>query len=162
MAGLPLQLDLRERRAGGVSPQRELRRLNRGCWRGQATRRARILVAGVGPPMLNFRQPANRRQVLRSELEHVLELLLRLIEPADFEQRPAEGDAGRQVGGMPMEAGLAGSDRLFETSGAPVLFGERRKRDGRRVQLDPASELLNARTVRHWVILLRRDRVADG
>ncbi len=52
---------------------------------------------------------------------------------------------------MPNEAGGARLYRLLETIGAPVLLGERREGNGRRVRLDPAFQFFNARRVRHRV-----------
>jgi hypothetical protein len=43
------------------------------------------------------------------------------------------------------QAGPARFNRFLETSGTPEFLGERRKRNRRRIPLDPASKLLYAR-----------------
>lgn len=50
---------------------------------------------------------------------------------------------------MPLQAGLAGCHRFLEPAGAPELLGERGESDGRRVQLDPAFQVIQTRIVRH-------------
>jgi len=45
---------------------------------------------------------------------------------------------------VPHEPGQACGDRMLGLARAPVLLGQRGERDGRRIGLDPASELLNA------------------
>lgn len=47
------------------------------------------------------------------------------------------------------EARLAHPDRFRAVSRAPVLLGQLRKRNRRRILLDPASKILNPRVVRH-------------
>ena len=73
----------------------------------------------------------------------------RLVETPGLEQRAAEGDAGRQVGGMPLQSGFTDGDRVLELSAAAIFLGERGERDRRRIQLDPASQFLDARAVGH-------------
>ena len=87
---------------------------------------------------MNLREAARGRDVFRCRLEHRFELFARRVEIAGFDECTAESDARRQVCGMPLEAGNACVDRLVEAPEAPVLFGQRRKRDRRRVRLDPA------------------------
>ena len=41
------------------------------------------------------------------------------------------------------------SNRFFVVGGAPVLFGELRKSNRRRIPLDPASKFFNPRIFRH-------------
>jgi hypothetical protein len=66
-----------------------------------------------------------------------------------LEQRPAQGDPRRDVGGMTLKTRLAGGDRVFELSGSTVLLRERRKSDGRRVQLDAAPQIFDSSIVCH-------------
>ncbi len=70
--------------------------------------------------MLDFGEPANRREVLGREPQNVLEFGLCLVVAADLEQRAPEGDARGQIRGMPIEPGDAGGDRFLESSGAAV------------------------------------------
>ena len=50
---------------------------------------------------------------------------------------------------MAHQTRLAGFNGFLESSGATVFLGERRKRNRRRVRLDPAFQLFDARRVRH-------------
>ena len=106
----------------------------------------RVRIIGA---IVNLREAANRREILGRRPQDLFQLLARLVEPAELEQRPAQSHACGQVGGMPLEAGLTRGDRLFELSGAPVLFGERGEGDRRRVHVDPAFEFFDAGTVGH-------------
>ena len=99
--------------------------------------------------MVNLGDAADGRQVFRRGSEDVFQLGVRRVEVVHLEQRAPERDAGGQIAGMDREARAAGLDRLFVAASAPVLFGELRKRNRRRVLLDPASKLFNARIVRH-------------
>jgi hypothetical protein len=47
------------------------------------------------------------------------------------------------------ETGPADANRLVVLSGAPMLLGELRKRNRRRILLDPASKFFNPLVVRH-------------
>ena len=47
------------------------------------------------------------------------------------------------------ETRAAGDDGLVIAAGAPVFLSELRKRNRRRILLDPASKLLNSRIVGH-------------
>src|SRR6185369_12506351 len=87
-----------------------------------------------------LRERADRREIVRRVLDHLLELTLRLVELVQFEQGAAERHAGGVICGVNVEAGPAGVDRFLELSRAAVLFGELRKRNRRRVLLDPSSE----------------------
>ena len=58
------------------------------------------------------------RQVVRRGGEHVLEFRARLVEPLQLNQRTPERDAGREVGGMPLEPGPADTHRFLEVAGA--------------------------------------------
>ena len=112
----------------------------------------------VAEAMVNLRQAADCREILRRELEDVLELLLRFLEAADFHQRAAKRHSGRKVRRVPDEACVAGIDRFLILLGAPVFLRKRRERNGRRIQLDPAFQLLYAGVIRHPFRLLHRHR----
>jgi hypothetical protein len=103
----------------------------------------------VAEPLVDFRKTADRRQVLRGKSQDRFEFLLRFLEASNVNERAAERDVGGEIGRMADEAGGAGIDRLFETPGPPVFLCECRKRNGRRVRLDPAFEFLKSRRVRH-------------
>ena len=99
---------------------------------------------------MDLREPADGREVLRRALEHPLELELPFVELTELDERAAEGDARREVSGMNREAGPAGVDRfLMYFSGPPALFGELGKSNRRRILLDPASQIVNARIFGH-------------
>ncbi len=49
------------------------------------------------------------------------------------------------------EAGAADLHRVFAPADPPVLLGELRKRNRRRIPLDPASKVFNPRTIGHAV-----------
>lgn len=98
---------------------------------------------------MDFGEAADGGKVLGRDAQNVFELGPGLVEPAHLEQRAPERDAGRHVGGMPLEPGLAGRDGFIEPPRPPVFLGERRERDGRRVHLDPASQFLDAGAFSH-------------
>jgi hypothetical protein len=50
---------------------------------------------------------------------------------------------------MERQAGAAGVDRVLILLRPPALFGELRKRNRRRILLDPASKVFNPRIVGH-------------
>ncbi len=104
-----------------------------------------LLVHVVAATVMDLGQPADRREVLGREPEDVLELFPCVLVAADLDQRAPERDMCGQIGRMADEARRAGRNRLFEAPGAAEFLGQRRERDGRRVRLDPAFELFNAR-----------------
>jgi hypothetical protein len=57
---------------------------------------------------------------------------------------------------MDRESGSAGFDRIVVAARPPVLFGELRKRNRRRVFQDPASEFIYAGIVHHGLVCHRR------
>jgi hypothetical protein len=76
--------------------------------------------------------------------QHPCELRASLVEPAERGQGSGKGDAGSQVGRMPPQPEPAGVDGLAVPAGAPVLFGERRKGNRRRVHANLASKPFDA------------------
>ena len=119
----------------------------------------RIHFRRVAEPFVDLGEAADRGEVLGRGSEDGLELLARRVVVAGFDQRAAERDARGQVGGMALEAGAAGLDRLVVAADAAELFGERRKRDRRRVREDPASQFLYPRIFRHSTTLPLASRV---
>ena len=99
--------------------------------------------------MVDLGERADRREVLRGGAQDVLELVPRFVEPAEFQEGPTEGHAGGDIGRVPLQSGFAGGDGVFELACPPVLLRQGRERDRRRVQLDPASQFLDAGVVRH-------------
>ena len=99
--------------------------------------------------VVNLGEAANGREVLRCHAQHVFEMLLRLLVLVQFDERTSESDASGEVGGVPLQSGLAGGDGLFELTRAAVFLGKGGEGDGRRVHLDPAFQFLDARAVGH-------------
>jgi hypothetical protein len=99
--------------------------------------------------MVNLGKATNRRQILGSQLQHVLEFLSCIQQPAHLYQGSAQRDMSGQIRGMSDETGSAGLNRFLEPFGATILLGERGKGNGRRVRLDPAFQFFDARRVRH-------------
>src|SRR3954470_9658965 len=98
---------------------------------------------------MDLSQSPNSGQVFRRELQDVFEFRARVLQPADFNQRPTERYVRGEIRGMSNESGRAGIDRLGEPCSAAVLFRQRRKGDRRRVRLDPALQILDAWTIGH-------------
>ena len=101
----------------------------------------------IATTVMDLRKSADSGKVFRRDAQHVFELFTRLVELPDFEERAPERDMRGNIRGMPLQSGLAGVDGFLKLTEAPVLFGQRRKRDRRRVQLDPAFEFFDA--IRH-------------
>jgi len=108
---------------------------------------------------VDFSEGADCREVLGRRAEHVIELLARRFELAGLEQRAPERDARGQVGRVPLKAGPARLDRFLGPAHAPELLRQRGEGYRRRVRLDPAPELFDARTVGHEIDLY--DTVTD-
>ena len=98
---------------------------------------------------MDFGEAADGGEIFGRALEDELELGLRFVERAELDQRAAQRDAGREIAGMNREPGAADLDRFFVLPGAPAFFRELRESDRRRILLDPASKVVNARLVGH-------------
>ena len=94
--------------------------------------------------MMDLGQAADRGKIFRCAREHLVELALRLVELIQFEESPSERDPRGQVAGVNGEAGAADVDRLLALPGPSELFGELRKRNRRRIRLDPASKIFQS------------------
>ena len=103
----------------------------------------------VASTPMDVAQGAKRREILRRSLEHGFEFLLRFVELAEMQQRPAEGDARGKIPGMSGETAAANVDGFLMPAEAPALFGELRKRNRRRIVFDPASKVFQSNVVRH-------------
>ena len=99
--------------------------------------------------MVDLCNSADRRQVFRRGFKNVFQLAERGVEVVHLEQRATERHASGKITGMDCEPGSAGFDRVFVAARPPVLFGELRKRNRRRVFYDPASEFFYAGIVGH-------------
>ena len=98
---------------------------------------------------MNVGELPNRRQIVGRRLDDELEFGRCLVKLPQFEQRAAQRDTGRQIRRVLNEAGPGHVDCVFQLTGAPMLFGQLRKRNRRRVPLDPASKVFNPRMVSH-------------
>ena len=99
--------------------------------------------------MMDLRGAADRRKVLGRALEHNAQLLERVVGLVQLDERASERDASGEIAGMNGEAGAAHLDRFFVAAGAPAFFGELRKRNRRRILLDPASKIVNPLILGH-------------
>ena len=68
----------------------------------------------LAAPAVDVGQRANRREVFRRRAQHLFKLGRRFIVGADLDERAAECDPRRDVGGMPQESGAAGVDGIAE------------------------------------------------
>lgn len=93
---------------------------------------------------MDLRERPDSRDILRGEPERVLQLLPGVVQTIEIEQGPSERHPGGYIGGVPREPGTADLDGLLASAEAPVFFRERGERNRRRVELHPASELLDA------------------
>src|SRR5262249_38398876 len=139
-------------RAGGLGLFR-LGRGRRGAANGFVRQRGqvRIHLRRVPEPLVDLFEPADGGDVLGRGPEDRLELLAGGVVVAGFDEAAAERDARREVGRVPLKAGAARIDGVLIAPDPPELFRERRKRNRRRVRLDPASQFLYPRVLRHWL-----------
>jgi hypothetical protein len=103
----------------------------------------------VTTAVVDFGDATDGGEVFRGALQDQLELGQRIIQQIELDERSAECDARRKVAGMNGESCAAGLHRLLDMPCAATLFGELRKRNRRRIPLDPASQFLNPRVVGH-------------
>ncbi len=111
--------------------------------------------------MVDLGQPSNGREIFGRDLQNLTQLHLGGIQFVHFDERATERHTRRQISRMDFEPGVAGSNRLLIAARSTVLFRELGKSNRRRVRLDPASKLLDARIVWHDRTL-RRDRHSLG
>ena len=106
---------------------------------------------GIVPgALVDLGERTNCREVLGGRAQDMFELVPRVVEPAKLEERSPERDARGDIGRVPQQAGFTCGDRVLELPCPAVLFGQGRERDRRRIQLDPASQFLDAGVV-HFV-----------
>ena len=102
-----------------------------------------------GTPVVNIRHSPKRGKVVARRVEHVRQFSFGGVELVGLDERAAKRNTGRQIVRVPSQASPARSNRFLEVPGASVLFPKLRKRDGRRVLLDPSSKLLNPGVLSH-------------
>ena len=117
--------------------------------KGQRSPKVRQRLVEIAFALEDLGESANGRQVFRRGRDHEIQFVLGLVERAQFDQGTAERDTGSEVVGMRGEAVAADFDGFFVRSVAAAFFGELRKRNRRRVRLDPASKFINPRILRH-------------
>ena len=100
---------------------------------------------------MNSSEAANGGKVFGCALDHHLEFTPGVGVVSELDERPAQGDACRQIARMNGESGAADADGFCVLPCPPVLLRELRERDRRRILLDPASKVFNPRIVRHYV-----------
>ena len=103
-----------------------------GYYRWRGGRRGRrigrkIVVLGFAAAPVDVSKRANRREVLRSRSQRIFKLGRRFVISADLDERTAQRDTRRNIGGVPQETGAAGVDGVDELPEAAILLGERRE-----------------------------------
>jgi hypothetical protein len=119
--------------------------------RGRKLGRNGPLGFNLGRPcattLFDIGQLANCAEVVGSGLEDVIELVDRFVIPPHFEQRTAKRDSSGEISRVLRETIPTDANGVLELARTPMLFGELRKRNRRRILLDPASKFFNARVV---------------
>jgi hypothetical protein len=110
----------------------------------------------LAPKAVNLGNASNSAQVLGRRRENGRQFCEGVVQLSKVEQRAAERGARGEVFGVDRQTGAADADGFRRAAGAAELFGERRKRQRRRILLDPASQVFNARAVRHRDSLLQQ------
>src|SRR5262245_11656026 len=78
-------------------------------------------------PGQDFREPTHGQQILGRSAPYSFELALRLVQAAEIDERPTKRDTRREIAWVNGESSATSADRLFETSGLPVFFGQLRE-----------------------------------
>ena len=99
--------------------------------------------------MVNLGQSPDGRKVFGCRAKHEPQLCLGAVEIVDLDEGAAKRHACREIAGMDREPGAAGGDGVFVAAGPSIFFGQLCKSNRRRIRLDPASKLLDARIVWH-------------
>ena len=97
-------------------------------------------LAHQAAALIDLGQGADRRKVAGRHVQHVRQLREGLVEPVQFDEGAAEGDAGGQGFRMVLQAGAAHPHGFVVLAFAPEFLRQLGKRQRRRVGLDPASE----------------------
>ena len=106
-------------------------------------------LGGFVASRVNLGDAFERSQVFRGRRQDRRQLGQSRVEVPVVNQGAAERGSCGGVLGVQREAGPARLDGFVQPAGTPELFCEGGKRKRRRILLDPASQFLNARAVRH-------------
>ena len=117
-------------------------------------------VGEVAAAIVDVRQAAKCRQILRRAPQHARELHFRAVEIVGFEKGSTERYTCGKVPRVNGEPGAADCDGVMKIAAPPVLFPELRKSKRRRVLVDPAAKLVDATIVSHGINLALSD--GDG
>lgn len=96
-------------------------------------------------PVVNFREAADGGEIFRRGLQYAPQFLSGIVKATQLQERAPERDAGRcvpPVNGQALPTDFYGA---LELPDAAILLRELRKSNRRRIGLDPASKLFNAR-----------------
>ena len=103
--------------------------------------------------LVKLRDASYGDQVIGGRKQHLLEFSFCLVEPAKLRQGAAERHVRGDIEGMLFEACAAKTHGLVIVTGAAMLFRELRKRNRRRILLNPASKFVNPRMARQAAIV---------
>jgi hypothetical protein len=95
----------------------------------------------------------DRDQIVGSPIQDTQEFSARLFESAQIEEGTAKGNSRGQIRGMLCQPSLAHADGFLVVAGPTVLLGKLRKRNRRRIFLDPASKVCNPTVFGHPSII---------
>ncbi len=99
--------------------------------------------------LMEIGQAADGGEVVGGQAPGLLELVPGGVQLAERRQRPGERHAGRRVRGMALQSLAAHPDGRRQVAAAPVLFGQLRKGNRRRVMFQPLAELVDAGILGH-------------
>ena len=105
--------------------------------------------AELAAAMMDFCDATNGGEIFGGVFEDKFQFGLCGIEIVHLEECAAERDARRQISRMDGEPATAGLNRVFIAASPAVLFRKLRKRNRRRVLLDPASKFFNTGIICH-------------
>ena len=95
----------------------------------------------VAATPVDLGEAANGRQILGRTGNDAFEFELGFVEAVEGDKGAPEREPGGDIARMAAETGRAHLDGLAERARPPVLFGELRKRNRRRVLANPASKI---------------------
>ena len=123
-----------------------------------------LLIVGMTDlaALVNTRQLSHGGDVVGRGLNDQSKFRLGLIDPAELHERPAKGNPRRHIRGMLHQASATHANGFVVVPGTSVFLGELRKRNRRRILLDPASKFFNPRVVGHPSIMAQTLRNRDG
>jgi hypothetical protein len=101
---------------------------------------------GLTPP-LDFCEPSNRRQIFRRPALNAPELALGFVQPAESDERPAEGGTGRQIPRVVRQPRTADVDGFLQLAAAAKGFRELAEDERRRLPLNAPAKVLDSRAL---------------